>query len=364
MKNINGGGVTGVFHRSAKDLAATVMPGWAPGAVSSRRLRYQSNAGSYIVTRAQPGLVQDSAHTDRIEYNFKGSLAGSLNVASGYLDEIASHVQEQFSFQPVPLLDNSHVFHMASSKVFQGSAGSTGTGGQKVQHARVLVSGGLSRWEPATLSDLKALFAAGKLDDLNGLGFNLVPGPVTYTAQEWPCINGPCKWTTLGTITRTKSGFLVYENSGEKITVSWNDTDGKSGEIGACDLHASAKGNMCAKEANFPCSNDDLAAALDSDRDFLVGKAFNQTSISYLTEQGFSLEVMLHSGSGRFDVLPSDPTSVVTLTSSHPDVIVSPTGNVRLRSGSSIASGTEVVITATAPSATVRTTDTCKLVVW
>ena len=26
------GGVTGVFHRSAKDLAATVTPGWAPGA--------------------------------------------------------------------------------------------------------------------------------------------------------------------------------------------------------------------------------------------------------------------------------------------------------------------------------------------
>jgi hypothetical protein len=26
------GGVTGVFHRSAQDLAATVTPGWAPGA--------------------------------------------------------------------------------------------------------------------------------------------------------------------------------------------------------------------------------------------------------------------------------------------------------------------------------------------
>jgi hypothetical protein len=26
------GGITGVFHRSAKDLAATVTPGWAPGA--------------------------------------------------------------------------------------------------------------------------------------------------------------------------------------------------------------------------------------------------------------------------------------------------------------------------------------------
>jgi len=26
------GGVTGVFHRSAKNLAATVTPGWAPGA--------------------------------------------------------------------------------------------------------------------------------------------------------------------------------------------------------------------------------------------------------------------------------------------------------------------------------------------
>jgi hypothetical protein len=26
------GGVAGVFHRSAQDLAATVTPGWAPGA--------------------------------------------------------------------------------------------------------------------------------------------------------------------------------------------------------------------------------------------------------------------------------------------------------------------------------------------
>ena len=26
------GGVTGLFHRSAKDLAATITPGWAPGA--------------------------------------------------------------------------------------------------------------------------------------------------------------------------------------------------------------------------------------------------------------------------------------------------------------------------------------------
>ena len=48
------GGVTGVFHRSAKDLAATVTPGWAPGAAHMTGKATDAKAG-------EGGTVEDPA---------------------------------------------------------------------------------------------------------------------------------------------------------------------------------------------------------------------------------------------------------------------------------------------------------------
>ncbi len=63
------GGVTGVFHRSAKDLAATVTPGWAPCAAleEDRGGRFSRRPQVETIMRNRGKAITDSAvHRDRL----------------------------------------------------------------------------------------------------------------------------------------------------------------------------------------------------------------------------------------------------------------------------------------------------------
>ena len=199
------------------------------------------------------------------------SPAGVRNDANLNLETVSNNISAELVSMPYPLLDKTQALDIHNNNLFQNASVLNSTGGTTYNYALNLASGGLKGWTIADTNSISALFdqvsgaPSSYSQALSGFGFNLKPGPVTYSEQYQ---DKNSHWYSMGTKTATNNGFLtITQTSPGNYTVGWIDDSGKTGAIGTF-------------------SGTDIAGNLDSDRDVYIGKQFENIDAGWFYYYG------------------------------------------------------------------------------